>query len=199
MKVKDAMTSNVVLARPDHTLRDAARLMARCDTGVLPVSENDRLVGMITDRDIVVRAVAEGKPIDTPVREVMSSEVLYCFEDECLEHVAQNMGEQQVRRLPVLDREKRLVGIVSLGDLATISRAKTSGETIAAISIGLVLDLIEVTPAFPCDAGVVARGSTVGSLRQAVAQGRSAELCGHRRRGDCVRSSSRRGSCRSIG
>ena|SRR5689334_5936735 len=134
MKVKDAMTTNVVLARPDHTICDAARLMAQCDTGVLPVGENDKLVGMITDRDIAVRAVAENKPPDTPVRDVMSKEVLYCFEDEAVEHVAQNMGDQQIRRLPVLNREKRLVGIISLGDLATITGKKTSGEAIAAIS-----------------------------------------------------------------
>ena len=134
MKVKDAMTTNVVLARPGQAIREAARLMAQCDTGVLPVGENDRLVGMITDRDIVVRAVAEGHGPDTPVREVMSNEVLYCFEDETIEHVAQTMGEQQVRRLPVLDREKRLVGIVSLGDLATSAKSRTSGEAIAQIS-----------------------------------------------------------------
>lgn len=134
MKVKDAMTTNVVLARPDHTIAEAARLMAQCDAGVLPVGDNDRLVGMITDRDIAIRAVAEKLPHDTPVRDVMSKEVLYCFEDESIEHVAQSMGEQQVRRLPVLNREKRLVGIVSLGDLATIARSRTAGEAIAQIS-----------------------------------------------------------------
>ena len=134
MKVRDAMTTNVVLARPDQSIRDAARLMAKIDAGVLPVGENDRLVGMITDRDIAVRAVAEDKPPDTPVRDVMSKEVLYCFEDESIEHVAHTMGEQQVRRLPVLNREKRLVGIVSLGDLANAARPGTSGEAIAQIS-----------------------------------------------------------------
>ena len=134
MNVKDAMTTKVVLARPDQSIRDAARLMAQCDMGVLPVAENDRLVGMITDRDIAVRAVAEDKSPDTAVRDVMSPEVLYCFEDEAVDDVAQKMGEQQIRRLPVLNREKRLVGIVSLGDLATNSKARTSGEAIAAIS-----------------------------------------------------------------
>ena len=134
MKVKDVMTTNVRLASPDQTIAEAARLMADCDAGVLPVGEDDRLVGMITDRDIAIRAVAKDMPSDTPVREVMTKEVLYCFEDEALEHVADNMGEQQVRRLPVLNREKRLVGILSFGDLASVSKPKTSGQAIAAIS-----------------------------------------------------------------
>jgi CBS domain-containing protein len=93
--------------------------MAEIDAGVMPVGENDRLVGMITDRDIAIRAIGEGKGPDTPVREVMTTEqVLYCYEDEDLDHVAKNMSEQQVRRLPVVNRDKRLVGIVSLGNIA---------------------------------------------------------------------------------
>ena len=134
MKIKEAMTKDVVIANPEQTLGDAARMMAERDTGVLPVGEEDRLVGMITDRDIVIRAVARDLPPDTPLREVMSKEVLYCFQDEDVEHVAGNMGAQQVRRLPVLDREKRLVGIVSLGDLAACAKPKTSGQAISAIS-----------------------------------------------------------------
>ena len=134
MKVKDVMTTNVRLANPDQTIAEAARLMIECDAGVLPVGEDDRLVGMITDRDIAIRAVAKDLPPDTLVREVMTKEVLYCFEDEALEHVADNMGEQRVRRLPVLNREKRLVGILSFGDLAGVTKPKTSGQAIAAIS-----------------------------------------------------------------
>ena len=134
MKIKDVMTDDVVVAAPDQTIADAARMMARCDAGALPVGQEDRLVGMITDRDIALRAVARDLPPDTPVRECMSKEVLYCFQDEDVEHVAENMGEQKVRRLPVLDREKRLVGIVSIGDLALHSKPKTSGQAIAAIS-----------------------------------------------------------------
>jgi CBS domain-containing protein len=134
MKIKDVMTADVAVASPDQTIADAARMMARCDAGALPVGEDDRLVGMITDRDIAIRAVAQDLPPGTPVRECMSKEVLYCFQDEDVEHVADNMGEQKVRRLPVLDREKRLVGIVSLGDLALHSKPKTSGQAIAAIS-----------------------------------------------------------------
>lgn len=134
MKIKEVMTQDVALADPEMTIADAARMMVRCDAGALPVGEDDRLVGMITDRDIAVRAVAKDLPCDTPVREVMSREVLYCFADEDVEHVAGNMGLQQVRRLPVLDRTKRLVGIVSIGDLALHSKPKTSGQAITAIS-----------------------------------------------------------------
>ena len=134
MKIREAMTHDVAVAGPEQTLADAARMMAERDTGALPVGEDDRLVGMITDRDIVIRGVAKELGPETPIREVMSREVLYCFQDEDVEHVAANMGEQQVRRLPVLDREKRLVGIVSLGDLASCSKPKTSGQAIAAIS-----------------------------------------------------------------
>ena len=134
MKIKDVMTDDVVVAAPDQTIADAARMMARCDAGALPVGQDDRLVGMITDRDIALRAVARDLPPDTPVRECMSKEVLYCFQDEDVEHVAENMGEQKVRRLPVLDRENRLVGIVSICDLALHSKPKTSGQAIAAIS-----------------------------------------------------------------
>ena len=95
-------------------------MMAEADCGALPVSENDRLVGMITDRDIAVRAIAAGKGPDTPVREVMSGGICYCFEDQDISEVAANMGDIQVRRLPVLSREKRLVGILSLAGIATM-------------------------------------------------------------------------------
>ena len=134
MKVRDTMTTDVTIASPRQAIWEAARLMAECDSGVLPVGENDRLVGMITDRDIAVRAVAERLSPDTPVRDVMSAEVLYCFEDEDVADVAANMGDQQIRRLPVLTRDKRLVGIVSIGDLARQVRSSTTGEAIAAIS-----------------------------------------------------------------
>ncbi len=119
MKVSEAMTRDVRTVRPDQSIRDAARLMADLDAGVVPVGEDDRLVGMLTDRDITVRAVAQGKGPDTPVREAMSGEVKYCFIDEDCAAVAQNMGDLQIRRLPVVDRDKRLFGILSLGDLST--------------------------------------------------------------------------------
>ena len=118
MRVSEAMTREVRIATPGQSIRDVAKIMADIDAGAVPVGENDRLVGMITDRDIAIRAVAEGKGPDTPVREVMSTEVKYVFDDEDLEHVAKNMGDIQVRRLPVVNREKRLVGIVSFGDVA---------------------------------------------------------------------------------
>lgn len=135
MKISEAMTRDVRLARPEQSICEAAQLMADLDIGVLPVSENDRLVGMITDRDIAVRAVAAGRGPSTPIREVMSSEVKYCFEDQELEDVTANMGDIQLRRLPVLSRAKRLVGIVSLADIATGSGAQAeAGEALAGIS-----------------------------------------------------------------
>lgn len=118
MKIRDAMTRDVKLVSPGQTIREAARLMAEIDAGSLPVTDNDRLIGMLTDRDIAVRAVAEGKSADTEVAEVMTKEVLYCYEDENLEDVSHNMGDVKVRRMPVVNRDKRLVGIVSLGDLS---------------------------------------------------------------------------------
>jgi len=134
MKVKDVMTRDVLIANPRQSICDAAKLMAECDAGALPVGEEDQLVGVITDRDIAVRAVARRLSADTPVHDIMSREVLYCFEDEDVDHVARNMADQQIRRLPVLDREKRLVGIVSIGDLALNAKSKTAGEAIAGIS-----------------------------------------------------------------
>ena len=118
MNVNSCMSTEVRLASPQDSIREAARLMREIDAGILPVGEGDRLVGMITDRDITVRAVAEGKGPDTHIRDVMSREVLYCYDDERLDDVARQMRELQIRRMPVLNREKRLVGIVSIGDLA---------------------------------------------------------------------------------
>ena len=118
MKIRDVMSRDAKLTSPDDTLRHAAQLMKECDCGVLPVADGDHLVGMITDRDIAIRAIAEGKGPDAKVREAMTQEVMYCFEDEESQQAAQNMADIQVRRLPVLNRDKRLVGIVSLSDLA---------------------------------------------------------------------------------
>ena len=134
MRVSEAMTRDVRVATPGQSIRDVAKMMADIDAGAMPVGENDRLVGMITDRDIAIRAVAEGKGPDTPVREVMSSDIKYCYEDEDLEHVAENMGDLQVRRLPVVNREKRLVGIVALGDIARHEDHQTTGEATADVS-----------------------------------------------------------------
>jgi CBS domain-containing protein len=134
MRVSEAMTREVRIATPGQSIRDVAKMMAELDAGAMPVGENDRLIGMITDRDIAVRAVAQGKGPDTPVRDVMSTEkVLYCYDDEDLDHVAKNMGSEQVRRLPVVNREKRLVGIVSLGDLANRER-KAASKAVSGVS-----------------------------------------------------------------
>jgi len=134
MKIKEVMTRDVRLIEPAHTIRDAARLMAEMDAGIIPVREGDRLVGMITDRDIAIRAVAQGKGPETSIREVMTDEVRYCFEDEDADKVERNMADIQVRRLPVLNRDKRLVGIVSLGDLAVSDKAGNVGAAVAGIS-----------------------------------------------------------------
>src|SRR5215470_11240517 len=116
MNVSQLMTRDVEIVSPGQTLEHAAKIMAALDAGVLPVGENDRLVGMITDRDIAIRGVAQGKGPDAKIANVMSHEVKYCFEDDPVDEVIRNMGDIQVRRLPVLNSEKRLVGILSLGD-----------------------------------------------------------------------------------
>jgi len=134
MKISNVMSRDVQLVNPDGTLREAALLMKKIDAGVLPVTENDKLVGMITDRDIAIRGIAEGKGPNTKVRDTMSYEVKYCFEDEDVTHVAENMAELQVRRLPVMNRDKRLVGIVALADLATEGSLPKTARALHGIS-----------------------------------------------------------------
>jgi CBS domain-containing protein len=136
MQIRDVMTRDVRVESPEDTIQHAAARMAELDTGALPVGENDKLVGMITDRDIACRAVANGfDPKSTKVRDVMTSEVKYCYDDEDVTHIADNMAELQVRRLPVVNRDKRLVGIISLGDIATHAKsAKLSGDALRRIS-----------------------------------------------------------------
>ena len=134
MRVSEAMTREVRIATPGQSIREVAKIMAEIDAGAMPVGENDRLVGMITDRDIAIRAVALGRGPDTPVRDVMSTEqVLYCYEDEELDHVAKNMGSEQVRRLPVVNRDKRLVGIVSFGDVAQ-TEARSASKAVKGVT-----------------------------------------------------------------
>ncbi|MER8376853.1 CBS domain-containing protein [Mesorhizobium sp. M1409] len=134
MRIADCMTKDVQIANPEQTIREAARTMGRLDAGVMPVGENDRLVGMITDRDIAIRGIAQGKGPDAKIREVMSPDVEYCFDDEDADDVLHKMGELQVRRLPVLNRDKRLIGIVSLGDLAMNGESARAGEALSGIS-----------------------------------------------------------------
>lgn len=130
MQIKDIMSRDVVIASPRETLCEVAQMMAVRDIGFMPVGEGDRIVGMITDRDIAVRAVAAGKGPVTPVSDVMTGDVKYCFEDEEVDRVVANMGANQVRRMPVMNREKRLVGIVTLADAALEHDPVVVGEAL---------------------------------------------------------------------
>jgi CBS domain-containing protein len=133
MKVKELMTRDVRVISPDDTIERAAQLMGQIDAGILPVRENDRLVGMITDRDIAVRGVAEGCSPSAKVRDIMSQEVKYCFDDADADAVLENMAEIQVRRMPVVNHDKRLVGIVSISDIAK-DEQKEAGEALCDIT-----------------------------------------------------------------
>ena len=134
MKVREAMTREVRLARPDQTIREAASLMAQLDIGALPVEEDDRLIGMITDRDIAVRAVGQCRGPDTPISELMSDGIVCAHEGDDVQAVAQRMSEEQVRRMPVLNSEQNLVGIVSLGDLARESVGQAAEKALEGVS-----------------------------------------------------------------
>ncbi|HEY3931728.1 MAG TPA: CBS domain-containing protein [Verrucomicrobiae bacterium] len=119
MKIKNIITPSPRCVSPNASLVEAAAQMKALDTGWLPVCENDRLIGTLTDRDIIIRSVAEGfDPNIVAVRQIMSRDIIYCFEDHDIEDAAQSMQKNQIRRLPVLDQNKRLIGIISLGDLA---------------------------------------------------------------------------------
>lgn len=137
MQLKDIMTPDVECVRPGDTLQEAARKMKSLDVGPMPVcGDNDKIVGMLTDRDITIRATAEGlDPKTAKVRDAMTDEVVYCFEDQDVKEAAKLMEERQIRRLLVMNRDKRLVGIVSLGDLATKTGDKQqAGEVIKDVS-----------------------------------------------------------------
>jgi CBS domain-containing protein len=136
MRVSEVMTRGAECTRPDATLREAAARMKDLDVGSLPVCDNDRIVGMVTDRDVTIRATAGGTdPNRAHVREVMTPEVQYCFEDDDVTDAARQMRDKQIRRLPVLNRDKRLVGIVSLGDVAVqTGDDKLAGHTLEAVS-----------------------------------------------------------------
>lgn len=119
MQLRDVMTRNVEITQPDATVQEAAVKMKALNIGALPVCDGDRLVGLLTDRDITVRATAEGRnPANTAISEVMTPDIAYCFDDQRIGEAARVMAEKQIRRMPVLDRNKRLVGIISLGSLA---------------------------------------------------------------------------------
>jgi CBS domain-containing protein len=135
MKVKDAMHKNVEWVEPTTTLAVLAKKMRDLDIGAIPVGENDRLVGMVTDRDITVRAVAEGKDVtQLTARDVMSKGIVFCRDSEELEDAARIMEQKKIRRLPVLDDKKRMVGMLSLGDISYAASRAITGEVAAAVS-----------------------------------------------------------------
>ena len=121
-QLKDMMSRDVQVISPDMSIKEAAIKMRDGDFGMMPVGEDDRMIGTLSDRDIVIRAVADGLDADTKVRDVMSEGVAWAYEDDSVENAAMIMSEWQVRRLPVVDRDKRLVGIVTLGDFAVESQ-----------------------------------------------------------------------------
>ena len=134
MKISELMTTEVETVSADQTAREAASFMLRADAGSIPVCEGDRVIGMITDRDIAVRGVAEGRGPDTPVSELMSDGIICAREDEDIRTVAQRMSDEQIRRLPVLDAEDKLCGIVSLGDLARETRDEAAEHALEGVS-----------------------------------------------------------------
>jgi CBS domain-containing protein len=119
MQIREIMTRHVDVIPPSASIREAAAKMKELDVGAIPVCDGQKLAGLVTDRDITIRAVAEGRdPSEVRVAEVMSSDIAYCFEDETVEQAANLMESKQIRRLPILDRNKQLAGIVSLGDIS---------------------------------------------------------------------------------
>ena len=130
MKVREIMTSNVECLAPEASLKEIAQEMKSLDVGFIPICENDRLVGTVTDRDIVIRHVADGRDVNTTqVREIMSREIIYAFEEDDVKTVAERMREKDVRRILILDENKRLVGVVSIGDISKVEE-KVSGKTL---------------------------------------------------------------------
>jgi CBS domain-containing protein len=134
MKISEVMTRDVQTVRPDQTAREAASFMLSADAGAIPVTEGDRLVGMITDRDIAVRGVAEGHGPETPVRELMTNDIVAARIDDNVDDIAARMSEAQVRRLPVIDDQQKLCGIVSLGDLSQQGDDSAAEQALEGIS-----------------------------------------------------------------
>ncbi len=134
MRISDVMTREVATVRPDQTAREAATFMLNADAGSIPVTEGDKLIGMITDRDIAIRGIACGHGPDTPVRELMSSGIVCARIDDNVEDVATRMSEAQVRRLPVIDESEKLVGIVSLGDLSRETDDESAHQALEGVS-----------------------------------------------------------------
>lgn len=134
MKIREVMTEDVKTVRPDQTARDAANFMLSEDAGSMPVIEGDRLIGMITDRDIAVRGVAKGHGPDTPVRELMTNDMICARAEDDIEEIATRMSQAQVRRLPVIDENQKLCGIVSLGDLARETDDESAHQALEGVS-----------------------------------------------------------------
>lgn len=134
MRVEDVMSRDVMVVNPWESLKTAARRMADLDIGALPVGDEGRLIGMVTDRDMVIRGLAIGKGPTAKVGDVMTPDVKYCFQDQEIDEIAANMADVQVRRLPVVDRDKQLVGILALGDIATCEDGVCATEALSGIS-----------------------------------------------------------------
>ena len=135
MKVNEVMNHGCQFLSSSDFVSQAAQIMANHDLGVVPIAEDNKLVGILTDRDIVVRGLAQGKNLATaPVSELMTDSVYYCFDDQSCEEVAQNMGQMQVRRMPVVDRDKQLVGVVSLGDLSRAAPENMVAQAVKGVS-----------------------------------------------------------------
>lgn len=134
MKVSEVMTRDVQTVRPDQPVQEAASFMLSAGAGSIPVTDGDRLIGMITDRDIAVRGIAKGYGPDTPVRELMSDELICAREDDDVDDVASKMCDAQVRRLPVIDEQDRLCGIVSLGDLSRDADDDAAAKALQGVS-----------------------------------------------------------------
>jgi CBS domain-containing protein len=134
MKISEVMTRDVQTVRPDQSAQEAARLMLKAEAGSIPVTDGDRLIGMITDRDIAVRGVAKGYGPDTPIRELMTDDIICARLDDSVEDVASRMSEAQVRRLPVIDQDEKLCGIVSLGDLSREADTDCAAEALEGVS-----------------------------------------------------------------
>jgi len=134
MKVREIMTTGVECLSPDAAIKELANQMKTLDVGFIPICENDRLVGTVTDRDIVIRAVALGRDVNTTkARDTMTQEVVYCFEDDDVKDVADKMRQKDIRRMLILNKDKRLVGVVSLGDISKVEE-KESGKTLKDIT-----------------------------------------------------------------
>ncbi|MFN3513657.1 MAG: CBS domain-containing protein [Phenylobacterium sp.] len=134
MKVSEIMSRDVQVARPDESIQSVAKRMKEIDVGSLPVCDGDKVQGVVTDRDIAIRAVAEGRSFESAVSDIMTPDVEYVFDDDDAAEAADRMADSQIRRLPVVDRDKRLVGILALGDLTGKIKDRKTGQTLEEIS-----------------------------------------------------------------